>query len=110
MLVTVEIPQLFVPRFGFNPQQIGLQFLGNIIGSVIGEQLAGRGSDWWMNWRAKKLGEGRKPQPEFRLWLSYFGYLLAMVGLLVFGIRIQQAPMGQWNVTPIVSTGGSHVL
>lgn len=103
VLITVEIPQLFIPKFEFNPQQIGLQFLSNIIGNVIGEQIAGRGSDWWMAWKAKKMGEQRRPQPEFRLWLSYFGYTLTMVGLLVFGIRIQQAPQGEWNVTPLVS-------
>lgn len=102
VLLTVEIPQLFVPKFGFNPQQIGLQFLGIIIGSVIGEQLAGRGSDFWMTWKAKKMGVDRRPPPEWRLWLSYAGFLLAMVGLLVFGIRTEQAPHGHWNVTPIV--------
>jgi len=101
VLITVEIPQLFVPKFGFNPEQIGLQFLGLIIGSVIGEQLAGRGSDLFMNWRAKKNGD-QAPQPEFRLWLSYGGFLLAMVGLLVFGIRTEQATQGHWNITPVV--------
>ncbi|KAI6884632.1 MFS general substrate transporter [Hortaea werneckii] len=106
VLITVEIPQLSVPKFEFNPQQIGLQFLGNIIGSVLGEQIAGRGSDWWMNWKTKQMNGGasgdKRPEPEFRLWLSYGGYLLSMVGLLVFGIRFQQAPQGEWNVTPIV--------
>ncbi|KAK6393397.1 hypothetical protein LTR65_002688 [Meristemomyces frigidus] len=102
VLLTVEIPQLFVPKFGFNPQQIGLQFLGMIVGSLIGEQLAGRGSDFWMNKRARKMGGDRRPPAEHRLWLSYGGFLLTMVGLLVFGIRLEQAPQGHWNVTPIV--------
>lgn len=102
VLLTVEIPQLFVPKFGFNPQEIGLQFLGMIIGSVLGEQIAGRGSDWWMDWKAKRMPENERPQPEWRLWLSYFGFLLAMVGLLVFGIRTEQAAPGHWNVTPII--------
>lgn len=100
VLMTVEIPQLFVPKFGFNSQQIGLQFLGNIIGSIIGEQIGGKLSDFWMSRRAKALG--RAPQPEYRLWLSYGGFLLAMVGVIVFGVRFEQAPMGKWNVTPIV--------
>lgn len=101
VLLTVEIPQLFVPKFGFNEQQIGLQFLGIIIGSIIGEQLGGRLSDWWMNHRTKKLGT--RPEAEYRLWLAYPGFLLAIVGLIVFGVRFQQAPQGDWNVTPIVS-------
>lgn len=102
VLITVEIPQLFVPKFGFNPQEIGLQFLGIIIGTLIGEQLGGRLSDFWMIRRTRKL-DGEHVDPEFRLWLSYFGFLLAMVGLIVFGVRTQQAPHGHWNVTPIVS-------
>jgi hypothetical protein len=105
VLLTVEIPQIFEPKFGLNPQQIGLQFLGMIIGSVIGEQLAGRGSDFWMSWKAKKMGGGdKRPPAEWRLWLSYGGFLLAMVGLLVFGIQTQNAKEGHWNVTPIVGS------
>ncbi|KAI9656193.1 MAG: hypothetical protein M1821_004855 [Bathelium mastoideum] len=101
VLVTVEIPQLFLPKFGFNPQEIGLQFLGIIIGSIIGEQLSGPLSDWFVSRRTRQLG-GRRPAPEYRLWLSYAGFLLAMVGLLVFGIRTAQAKPMHWNVTPIV--------
>lgn len=71
-----------------------------IIGSIIGEQLGGRLSDWWMNAEARKTGE--RPQPEHRLWLSYGGFALAIVGLLVFGIQMQNAQKGKWNVTPIV--------
>lgn len=100
VLLTVEIPQLFVPKFGFNSQQIGLQFLGIIIGSIIGEQLGGRLSDLWM----RRIG-GRKertPSPEFRLWLVYGGFLLAMIGLIVFGVRFEQAGVDHWNVTPII--------
>lgn len=104
VLLTVEIPQIFLPKFMFNPQQLGLQFLGMIIGSIIGEQLGGTLSDRWMNRKAKSMG-GR-PAPEHRLWLSYFGFLLTMVGLIVFGVRTEQAPQGHWNVTPIVS---SHI-
>lgn len=100
VLMTVEIPQLFIPKFGFNAQQIGLQFLSIIIGSVIGEQIGGRLSDFWMRRRAKALD--RAPQPEYRLWLSYGGFLLAIIGVIVFGVRYEQAPEGQWNVTPLI--------
>ena len=101
VLTTVEIPQLFGEKFHFNSKQLGLQFLGLIIGSIIGEQIGGHSSDMWMRARAKKTAP-RKPDPEFRLWLSYFGVLLAICGLVVFLIRIEQAPEGHWNVTPIV--------
>jgi hypothetical protein len=32
VLMTVEIPSIFGTKFDFNPQQIGLQFLGLVIG------------------------------------------------------------------------------
>lgn len=101
VLLTVEIPQIFIPKFGFNPQQLGLQFLGIIIGTIIGEQLGGALSDYWMNRRARAHPDAR-PSPEFRLWLSYLGFLLTIVGIIVFGVRTEQAATGHWNVTPIV--------
>lgn len=83
IMVTVEIPQLFPELFGFNTQQNGLQMIAVIVGTIIGEQVGGRMSDLWMSMRRRKLG-GRAPEPEFRLWLSYFGFVLCVVGLVVF--------------------------
>jgi hypothetical protein len=104
VLTTVEIPQLFAQKFHFNPQQLGLQFIAIVIGSIFGEQIGGHASDYWMGWRAKKMA-GSRPSPEFRLWLSYIGYLLALCGVVVFLVRIEQAPAGHWNVTPVVGAG-----
>lgn len=100
VLLTVEIPQLFIPKFGFNPQQIGLQFLSIIVGSIIGAQLAGRLSDIWMQRVGGK--NGRKPAPEFRLWLSHGAFALTVVGLIVFGVQLDHAKQGHWNITPII--------
>ncbi|KAI0017910.1 major facilitator superfamily domain-containing protein [Xylariomycetidae sp. FL0641] len=102
VLTTVEIPQLFAAKFGFGPQALGLQFLGLIVGSLIGEQIGGRASDWWMTRRRRRHGGN---DPEFRLWLSYAGYLLTVAGVVVFLVRTQQAPAGRWNVTPVVGAG-----
>ncbi|KAL1587358.1 hypothetical protein WHR41_03839 [Cladosporium halotolerans] len=107
VLLTVEIPQLFLPKFELNPQELGLQFLGILIGLVIGEQVGGRISDLWMNKRTQKLG--RRPAPEYRLWLSYIGFVLAMVGLIVFSVRLQQAKQGVWNITPVIGIAISAV-
>ncbi|EAT78828.2 hypothetical protein SNOG_13804 [Parastagonospora nodorum SN15] len=104
VLTSVEIPQLFAEKFHFNAQQLGLQFLGLIIGSIVGEQISGYSSDLWMRARAKRIAP-RRPAPEFRLWLSYFGILLTICGIVVFLVRIEQAPEGQWNVTPIIGAG-----
>ncbi len=104
VMVTVEVPQLFGPKFHFNSQQIGLQFIGLIIGSILGEQIGGHASDLWMRGRAAKVAPN-KPAPEYRLWLSYIGILLAICGTVVFLVRIQQAGELHWNVTPLIGSG-----
>ncbi|OJJ31051.1 hypothetical protein ASPWEDRAFT_119892 [Aspergillus wentii DTO 134E9] len=102
VLITVEVPQLLQAKFGLNTQQLGLQFLGVIIGSVLGEQVGGSMSDFWMNHRARKIQQ--RPEPEYRLWLSYPGTLLAIAGTVVFLVCTEQAP-GHWVVPPIIGTG-----
>lgn len=100
ILPTVEVPQLFGEKFHFNAQQLGLQFLAVIIGSVLGEQIGGFSSDKWMRYRQKQIG--RTPQPEFRLWLAYLGIICTIVGIIVFLIQLERAPELHWNVTPLV--------
>ncbi|KAF7947875.1 hypothetical protein EAE96_008952 [Botrytis aclada] len=100
VLITVELPQLFAQKFGFNAQQLGYQFLALIIGSVIGEQLGGNLSDFWMNRKARKAGV--QPAPEHRLWLSYAGFVLTIVGAVVFLVRTEQAKEMHWNITPVI--------
>lgn len=45
VLLTIEIPALLGRKEGLNAQQTGLQFIAAIIGSVLGEPIAGWGSD-----------------------------------------------------------------
>lgn len=65
-----------------------------------------------MRMRAKRTNN--KAEPEFRLWLSYFGYALAIVGLIVFLVCTQDATTGHWIVSPVVGTGiaaaGSQIV
>ena len=103
VLATVEVPQLLQKKFDLNSEQLGLQFLGPIIGAILGEQVGGTMSDLWMNTRAKKVQ--RKPEPEFRLWLSYFGFSLSIIGIIVFLVCTEQAEQGHWTVVPIVGIG-----
>lgn len=102
ILATVEVPQLLQEKFELNSEQLGLQFLGVIIGSVIGEQMGGVLSDFWMSRRARRLEH--KPEPEYRLWLSYFGFALTIIGMIVFLVCTQESPSGHWNVSPIIGT------
>ncbi|KAJ5602213.1 hypothetical protein N7510_011747 [Penicillium lagena] len=101
VMITIEIPQLFPAMYGLDTQQVGLTFLGVIIGSVIGEQIGGFISDWWMSMRRKRIGQS--PKPEFRLWLTYIGYVLTIVGIVVFCIQLRDSGP-KWNITPIIGT------
>jgi hypothetical protein len=100
VLLTVEISQIFTPKFGFNAQQIGLHFISIIIGSVLGEQLGGRGSDFFMRRGSAKLGRSRTVAPEYRIWVSYPGYATVICGLVVFCVQVNK--LKAYNVSPIV--------
>jgi hypothetical protein len=116
IMMSVETGQLFPEKFGFDSQQVGLQNISIIIGSLIGEQIGGLLSDWWMWRRHKKAvggsdsesqGEGNDtlvPEPEFRLWLGYPGHLLTICGVIVYLVQINRAG-NTWNVTPDVGMG-----
>lgn len=104
VMITVEIPQLFGEKFHLNTQQLGYQFLGTIVGSIIGEQIGGAASDLWMKKRTNKE-TGERPAPEYRLWLSYAGYLLSICGVIVFLVQIENAAPLHYNVSPIVGAG-----
>ncbi|KAJ6119145.1 MFS general substrate transporter [Penicillium sp. IBT 18751x] len=99
-LVVVELPELFGEKFGFDSEQLGLPFIGLITGSVLGEQIGGSFSDYWMRRRSRKLGTN--VAPEHRLWISYLGFVLAIVGLVLFLVRTAQAPEGHWNISPVI--------
>lgn len=98
IMTTFEIPQIFPKQFGFNAEQVGLQYIGPIIGTILGEQVGGIMSDKWMLVRERK---GNLPRPEYRLWLSYIGHALTICGAVVFLVQIDRAS-NKWNVTPIV--------
>lgn len=102
IIITIEIPQLFESKFELNTAQLGLQFIGVIVGSLLGEQVGGVLSDVWMRMWTKK--RGIRPPPEFRLWLSYAGYVLTIVGVAVFLVTTEEAPAGKWTVVPVVGT------
>lgn len=78
ILISIEIPQIFAEKFHLYAQQIGLQPIAIIIGSVIGEQIGGYYlSDQWVLTRQKR--SGKLPAPEYRLWLSYLGIHAALL-------------------------------
>lgn len=109
--LTIEIPQFYPVQFGFNTQQVGLQFLGIIFGSVIGEQIGGLISDRWMLLRERRTGQ--PSAPEDRLWLSYIGHALTICGIVVFAVELGKSGK-TWTVTPMVgaaiAAGGNQIV
>ncbi|KAJ7242882.1 MFS general substrate transporter [Mycena haematopus] len=102
VLMTLLIPQVFGEKFHFGPGQISLQFIPLLIGSILGEQLAGYGSDVIANWRTKRAN-GRR-LPEYRLALAVPGFLIAIIGVVIWGLQLENAKVGKWNVTPDVAS------
>ncbi|EIW84530.1 MFS general substrate transporter [Coniophora puteana RWD-64-598 SS2] len=115
VLMPIFIPQLVGVTFRLTPGQMSLQFIGLLIGAVLGELLAGPGSDLYVNWRARqRLAAPAQPDgdasavikvalwPEDRLIPAAPGFILVIVGLIIWGAQLQNATPGKWNVTPIV--------
>ncbi|KAJ5563416.1 hypothetical protein N7535_008580 [Penicillium sp. DV-2018c] len=67
----------------------GLLFLGLLLGTVVSEVCcSGRLSDYIVNKLSKRNGNIRVP--EMRLWLAYPAMLLTAIGLIIWGISIDQ--------------------
>jgi len=97
--IIVMMPQAVGEKFNLDSQSLGLQYLAIIIGSVIGEQLSGPMSDWFLTTYSARAGARA---PAQRLWLSYPGFVTVIVGLMVWGVQLQNAAAGHWDVTPMV--------
>ena len=111
VLTTFEMPQIYPAKFGFNSQQVGLQFIGVLVGTIIGEQVGGILSDKWMA-VAQRRGDGKRPSYEFRLWLSHIGFALTIAGTIMFLVTLSSAT--HWTVVPAVgagiSAGGNQIV
>lgn len=97
---SVELPGIMVGKFGLDSQQLSLQYIALIIGSIIGEILAGPLSDWWMSFCIRRR-KGKKVIVD-RLWLSYDGIILCIVGWIIFGVYLTKAKQNQWIITPLI--------
>lgn len=97
--IIITMPQVSGEKFNLDAEGIGLQFIAMLIGLLLGEIVGGFGSDFWMKWRTSKRG-GSNWVIEDRLWLAYPGIVLVVVGLVLWGVRTQQANPGHWIVSP----------
>lgn len=80
-----------LPKFyGFGPTAQGLFFIGPLVGVILSERLAGPASDWAMNReRRRAAAVGADPNLEFRLWVGLPGYVLSIIGVIIFGVTLE---------------------
>ena len=107
----VEIPAVLGQKFNLSGGQIGLQCLGPIIGSLVGEQIGGRTSDYIIRRHYRRSG---KHNYALRLHLTHIAWAAAVAGTITFYVQTERAHVDEWNVTPLIGAGvawfGAQIL
>jgi MFS family permease len=76
--------------YNFSPIAQGLFFVGPLVGVLLGELVAGPTSDWLMNReRSRATSNGRDVRLEARLLGGLPGYVLAPLGVVIFGVTLE---------------------
>jgi hypothetical protein len=71
-----------------------------IYSATLGELCGSPFAEFWIKRYTKT--NGRRPQPEYRLWSSYGPFGLVLVGLIVFGLTLQENGPKHYTVAPVV--------
>lgn len=108
-MLTVEIPQLFAVRFGFNAEQIGLQFIGIIVGTIVGEAFNATVLRWLRRRAEQHQQQGKSTKkaanPPDYLFSSYLGFCCMIAGLTIFCILLGKIKPIDYKVGPIIGIG-----
>lgn len=102
-MLTVEIPQLFATRFDLGPKQTGIQFLGIIVGTILGE-LFNAVVLSLMNRRTLQK-QRHAVNPKNYLMASYLGFVAMIAGLVVFCVLLGNTLPLHYEVSPIIGIG-----
>ncbi|KAK5113320.1 hypothetical protein LTR85_010937 [Meristemomyces frigidus] len=101
--LSVTLPAVFPVLYGFSPQADGLVFVAYVVGALVGGQLGGWLSDVIVRrYAAKCEREGRHYRHEYRLFAVIPGYFLAVIGLILYGVTLQEAT--HWS-GPVIAFG-----
>lgn len=100
------VPFAFGKFYNFGPVGDGLVFISILVGVLIGEQLAGPLSDYIMkrHVRASKAAS-QSVQLEHRLRAILPGYIFVPIGLVIFGVTLQERT--HW-IGPCFGIGIAH--
>jgi len=91
IVVAVNILNPFVlqaPPYNWKPQINGLINIPGFMGNVVGAYLGGSLVDWFCDWRTRK--NGGMFEPESRLYMLIWPYLLTPAGCLMFGYGVER--------------------
>jgi hypothetical protein len=102
-LFLLTVSDVLKTNHGFNTMQVGLAFLGMILGGMIGFAISPI-SDYFYS-RASARNHG-KPRPEARLYFSCVGSLMFCSGLFWFGWS--SSPNVPW-IVPILAMGWTTI-
>ncbi|RFU29413.1 hypothetical protein B7463_g6927, partial [Scytalidium lignicola] len=94
------LPFAFPANYGFNAVGQGLVTVALLVGTVLGEPMAGPFSDWVVRWFARRNGGIR--HPEQRLHALWLGAAIIPAGLIMFGTTLQYKV--HW-IAPCVAIG-----
>lgn len=102
-MLTVEIPQLFGTRFELGPRETGIQLLGIIVGTILGEVFNAIILSL-MNRRTVER-QRHSVNPKNYLVVSYFGFVCMIVGQVVFCVMLGKTIPMHYEVSPIIGIG-----
>ncbi|KAM5432110.1 hypothetical protein MferCBS31731_007611 [Microsporum ferrugineum] len=88
--ISVILPLALEEFYGFGAIAQGLFFLGPLVGVLLGERLGGPGSDWAMNRERRRAAAANdRERLESRLYVGLPGYVIVVVGVVIFGVTLQ---------------------
>ncbi|KEF59864.1 uncharacterized protein A1O9_04712 [Exophiala aquamarina CBS 119918] len=105
VLLMVEVSPLYGVYFHLNAQQIGINYLSFLVGSILGEQVGSRLCEFAHRRRvAHKTKAGKTMIPEDRLIFAQIGFPTIIAGIVIFFVQVAKATEGKgphhWNITP----------
>lgn len=93
--ISAILPIALADIYDFDAVDQGLFFIGSLVGVILGELLGGRGSDRIMNRERHQaiVPGGNAPiraiRYEKRIIIALPGYILAIVGVVIFGVTLE---------------------